>query len=117
MTAEEIFQQRIRLGRLYDMYGELLTERQKKLLQLYFYDDLSLSEISEEAGVSRQAVHDLLRRVEQTLERYEERLGFMERTDSDMKKLALAVQLLERKDKSSTERAAAIIREMCGEGR
>ena len=51
MSAEEIFAQRMRLGRLFDIYGGLLTAKQKQCLGLYFYDDLSLSEISEELGV------------------------------------------------------------------
>ncbi len=75
MSAEEIFEQRMRLGRLFDIYGSLLTAKQRTCLSLYFYDDLSLSEISDELGVSRQAVHDLLKRVEQLLERYEASLG------------------------------------------
>ena len=66
---EQDFEQRMRLGRLFDMYGGLLTEKQQQCLKYYFYDDLSLTEIGEELGVSRQAVHDLLKRVEQTLER------------------------------------------------
>ena len=51
MSGEEIFQQRMRLGRLFDIYGGLLTEKQRNCLGLYFYDDLSLSEISEELGL------------------------------------------------------------------
>ena len=57
----------MRLGRLFDIYGSLLTAKQRTCLSLYFYDDLSLSEISDELGVSRQAVHDLLKRVERRL--------------------------------------------------
>ena len=68
---EQDFEQRMRLGRLFDMYGGLLTEKQQQCLKYYFYDDLSLTEIGEELGVSRQAVHDLLKRVEQTLEKNE----------------------------------------------
>lgn len=84
MSAEEIFAQRMRLGRLFDIYGGLLTAKQKQCLGLYFYDDLSLSEISEELGVSRQAVHDLLKRVEQLLERYEASLKVLSREESCM---------------------------------
>ena len=83
MSAEEIFEQRMRLGRLFDLYGGLLTDKQRNCLNMYFYDDLSLSEISEELGVSRQAVHDLLKRVEQTLEKYEEKLGLLAKNDAD----------------------------------
>ena len=50
---EQDFEQRMRLGRLFDMYGGLLTEKQQQCLKYYFYDDLSLTEIGEELGVSR----------------------------------------------------------------
>ena len=66
--SEHDFEQRMRLGRLFDIYGGLLTEKQQQCLKLYFYDDLSLTEIAEETGVSRQAIHDLLKRVELILE-------------------------------------------------
>ena len=62
MSAEEIFQQRMRLGRLFDIYGGLITEKQRNCLGLYFYDDLSLREISEELGVSRQALNKRLKK-------------------------------------------------------
>jgi len=94
MSADKDFEQRIRFGRLYDFYGGLLTERQKKVMEQYFYNDLSLGEIAEENGVTRQAIHDLLKRVEQTLERYEARLGLLARTDKDKKDLGLVKDLL-----------------------
>ena len=61
----------IRVGQLYDAYGALLTERQRKCLELHFLQDWSLGEIAAEFGVSRQAVNDILRRSEETLEEYE----------------------------------------------
>lgn len=60
---------------LLDFYGPLLTERQRQLCDLYWGQDLSLSEIAAEAGVSRQAVHDLLRRATASLQEYERKLG------------------------------------------
>ena len=64
---ENSLEQRVRLGRLFDAYGCLLTEKQQKCLELYFCDDLSLAEIADELEVSRQAIHDLIKRVEHTL--------------------------------------------------
>ena len=49
-------------GLLYDFYGELLTEHQRKIYEAAFFENYSLSEIAEDAGISRQGVHDLLRR-------------------------------------------------------
>ena len=52
----------VRQGQLYDFYGELLTEHQKKIYEDVVFNDLSLSEIAAEQGISRQGVHDLVKR-------------------------------------------------------
>ena len=80
MTAND-FDDRIRFGNLYEIYGALLTEKQRQCLELYFCEDYSLAEIAEEMKVSRQAIHDLLKRVEQILEHYEDMLGFLQRME------------------------------------
>ena len=80
MAAND-FNDRIRFGSLYEMYGALLTKKQQQCLELYFCEDYSLAEIAEEMKVSRQAIHDLLKRVEQTLEHYETMLGFLRRME------------------------------------
>lgn len=64
---------------LLDCYGELLTRHQRNTMELYYCEDLSLSEISEPLGITRQAVRDLIKRTEQLLLEYEEKLGFAER--------------------------------------
>ncbi len=87
--------QRLRLARLYDIYSGLLTSKQQDCLRLYAYEDLSLSEIGSELGVSRQAVYDLLRRVEQTLERHEARLGLLERQQALTQELRQVARLLQ----------------------
>ena len=64
---------------LYDYYGELLTEKQRGLFDLYYNQDYSLSEIASAAGISRQGVHDTLARAEELLEGYEAALGCIAR--------------------------------------
>lgn len=64
---------------LYDFYGELLTEHQQNIYEDFVLNDLSLSEIAEEAGISRQGVHDLVKRCDRILEGYEEKLHLLER--------------------------------------
>lgn len=66
-------------GLLYDFYGELLTEHQRKIYEDVVYNDLSLTEIAQENGISRQGVHDLVRRCNYTLQEYEDKLHLVER--------------------------------------
>lgn len=68
-----------RIAWLYDFYGPLLTEKQRRLIELYYHQDFSLGEIAELTNVSRQAVHDLLRRAKNSLEDYEKALGFLKK--------------------------------------
>ena len=64
---------------LYDYYGELLTEKQRQLFDLYYDQDYSLSEIAAAAGISRQGVYDAVRRGESQLMELEEKLGLQRR--------------------------------------
>ena len=66
-------------GLLYDFYGELLTEHQRKIYEDVVYKDLSLTEIAQENGISRQGVHDLVRRCNHLLQEYEDKLHLVER--------------------------------------
>ena len=59
---------------LYDFYGELLTEHQKRIYELVVLEDYSYSEIAKDEGISRQSVHDMIRRCYALLEGYEEKL-------------------------------------------
>lgn len=69
-------------GLLYDFYGELLTKHQRQIYENIVNDDLSLGEIAEELGVSRQAVHDIVKRCDKTLQGYEEKLRLIARFQS-----------------------------------
>ena len=62
---------------LYDFYGQLLTEKQKELFDLYYNHDLSLSEIAEQVNITRQGVRDSIVRAEHTLQTMEENLGLV----------------------------------------
>ena len=71
---------------LYDFYGELLNEHQRGVYEDAVFNDLSLSEIADEYGISRQGVHDLIKRVSNTLEGYESKLHLVDSyiKDEDM---------------------------------
>ena len=64
---------------LYDYYGNLLTDRQRECFELRYYQDLSLGEIGEELGISRQGVHDNLSRTEAQLRNMEQKTGCVRR--------------------------------------
>ena len=66
-------------GLLYDFYGELLTDHQRHVYEDVVFNDMSLSEIAEEQGISRQGVHDLVKRCQKTLEGYEMKLHLVEK--------------------------------------
>ena len=64
---------------LYDFYGELLTEHQKRVYQEVVFEDYSVSEVAQDEGISRQGVHDMMKRCDRMLEEYEEKLHLVER--------------------------------------
>lgn len=84
----------VRVYQLYDLYGQLLTAKQQQAVEWYFGHDLSLAEIADEMGTSRQAVHDLLRRSEQAFQVYEEKLGLAERYEAQQKQFVELENLL-----------------------
>lgn len=67
------------MSMLFDFYGDLLTEKQKELFDLYYNEDLSLTEISEHAGISRQGVRDAIVRAETVLRDTEDKLGLVKK--------------------------------------
>lgn len=77
--GETVLERFARVNLLYDFYGPLLTERQRRFMELHYQQDLSLGEIAAASGVTRQAVYDALRRAEAALEEYEEKLGLVRR--------------------------------------
>ena len=75
MKIDEVIQTSL----LYDFYGSLLTDRQREVMELYYGENLSLSEIAAEFSISRQGVHDALKNAERALHEYEQKLGLVEK--------------------------------------
>ena len=71
--------QAYRMALLYDFYGDMLTDRQKEFYDLYYNEDLSLSEIAENYGISRQGVRDVIVRAEAALTELEDKTGIIRR--------------------------------------
>lgn len=76
---------------LFDFFGDLLTEKQHYYFDLYYNDDLSLSEIAEQNGITRQGVRDIIVRAENTLRDFESKTGVVERFGT-MNKYILALE-------------------------
>lgn len=83
-----------KINLLYDFYGSLLTERQQNFIELYYGEDLSLGEIAEQYDVTRQAVHDTLKRAEQTLVNYEDKLGLVRKFSEEYQSLEEVITLI-----------------------
>ena len=78
---------------LYDFYGELLTEHQKKIYEDVVFNDMSPSEIAREENISRQGVHDLIKRCNKILKDYEEKLHLVERFNNTKKDVNLIKEI------------------------
>ena len=112
MKVNEILEQAL----LYDFYGELLTSHQKEIYEQFVLEDLSLSEIAQDAGISRQGVHDLVKRCQKILEGYEEKLHLVIRFLSIKENVHEIEALLDQyeKTKQNTEEMIAQIRKISG---
>ena len=101
---------------LYDFYGELLTPHQKEIYEEAVFDDMSLGEIAQEQGISRQGVHDLVKRCDKILSGYEEKLKLVEKFNQTKKMVEeikeLAGQYKKDGDRSLIDRIEAISEEI-----
>ena len=70
-----MFEKQVEIGYLLDFYGDLLTERRRTLLDMYYNEDMSLSEISAALGITRQGARELIKKAGDELLQYEEKLG------------------------------------------
>jgi UPF0122 protein DORLON_02064 len=111
INVNEILEQAL----LFDFYGELLTEHQKEIYEQFVLEDLSLGEIAREAGISRQGVHDLVKRCSQTLKGYEEKLHLVEKFVAVKEKVKQIDQLLEEYEEEQREELLGSIRRISDE--
>ena len=98
---------------LFDYYGDMLTERQRMCLDLRYNQDLSLAEIAEELGVSRQGVHDNIIRAEAHLQKMEAKTGcvrrYLQSRNAMQTILSVAVDLKEHADPAVRQAAEKIM--------
>ena len=111
-TMEKIVEQ----GLLYDFYGELLTDHQKSIYEDAVYNDMSLSEIADEHGISRQGVHDLIKRCDKSLAEYENRLHLVEKFSKTKEKIQALKDVLETlEDREMGQKLETLINEILEE--
>mgnify|MGYP004633428747 CR=1 FL=1 len=111
--------QAYRMALLYDFYGDILTDRQKEFYDLYYNEDLSLGEIAENYGISRQGVRDVIVRAEATLTELEDKTGLIKRFLTMQKQLEQVlhdaerlVQLSQRHEDEEMEATSLRIRDL-----
>lgn len=97
---------------LYDFYGELLNEHQRNIYKDVIFNDLSLSEIADEYGISRQGVHDVIKRVNRSLCLYEDKLHLVEKFLSTKEKLCTIEHLTEEAINSDNFNCADIVKQI-----
>ncbi len=93
----------VEIGILFDFYGKLLSDSQYGIIELYYIHDLSLAEIGEELGISRQAVYDTLKRAEHKLYEYEDILGLVNKfkfNKKEISKIAIIIDEIEKESKN-----------------
>ena len=100
---------------LYDFYGELLTEHQRQVYEDVVLNDFSLSEVAAARGISRQGVHDLVRRCNKTLEEYEEKLHLVEKFMSVREKVHQIDALLENYENQDEKLLIQQVKQLSGE--
>ena len=107
-----MFKKDIKYSLLLDFYGDILSERKREIFELYYNEDLSLAEVSEITGISRQGVRDSVKKAESELSDLEDKLGLAKRFEDIGKELDTALSALEKAlsadDKSEEEIEKAI---------
>lgn len=90
-----MFEKNLNIGFLLDFYGDILTERRRDALDFYYNNDMSLSEVAEEMGISRQGARDVIKKAEEELLFYEEKLGLAKKFADAQKHAERALLLCE----------------------
>ena len=113
-----MFEKDLNISFLLDFYGEVLSEKKREVMMLYYNEDLSLAEIAEQIGISRQGVRDMIKKSEEELFFLEEKLGLAKRFSAMRAHADALLQLMVQQNgqKDSTplpEPLCAAIRQLC----
>ena len=111
-------EERVELSLLYDFYGALLKENQRRMFEASILDDYNLAEIAEDENITRQGVHDAIKRVCKQLREYEQKLGLIEKFEKQkelVKKLHIILKGMNIGDEGELEEVYSIIDEILDE--
>ena len=111
-------EERVELSLLYDFYGALLKENQRRMFEASILDDYNLAEIAEDENITRQGVHDALKRACKQLREYEQKLGLVEKFEKQkelVKKLHIILKGMNIGDEGELEEVYSIIDEILDE--
>lgn len=111
-------EERVELSLLYDFYGALLKENQRRMFEASILDDYNLAEIAEDENITRQGVHDAIKRACKQLREYEQKLGLVEKFEKQkelVKKLHIILKGMNIGDGGELEEVYSIIDEILDE--
>ena len=97
-------EKKVEISMLWQIYGNLLTDKQNLYIDYYYNNDLSLSEIAENENITRQAVRDIIKKGERKLFEYEEKLLFMKKTINQEQKIQQILFNLTKIEKGSSDK-------------
>ena len=104
--------QTYRMTMLFDFYGEILTERQKEFFDLYYNEDLSLGEIAENSGITRQGVRDVIVRAEGVMQEIEDKTGLIRRFREHLEAVAEMEVILAKLSEQTEGEARALTEQL-----
>lgn len=115
LASTDLLDERVRFTRLFDLYGPILTEKQRQAFRLHQLLDWSLSEVASDLGVSRQGAFDLVQRAREKLRETDSLLGLVQRIDALEGRLALVVDLLAQRPELFPEPLQRLLKENLAE--
>lgn len=104
-----MFQKSLEIGYLLDFYGELLNERRQTVLDMYYNEDMSLSEIAEALGITRQGARDLIKKAGDELLLFEEKLGVAKKFRELCEQADLAEAVIKENSPNDSQKLLAIL--------
>ncbi len=111
LNREEVMKKKLKISILNQLYGNLLTDKQKECIDDYYNNDLSLTEIAENNNITRQGIRDIIKKGEKRLFEYEEKLKFMNKTLEQEKKIEKILIELTKINKNDSDKEISKILE------